>query len=281
MHDVRFHRHNDALGAEGAGAYGNRVIAVCGKGGVGKTAFSAMLVNELAKREQTGSLLAVDADPALGLALALGVQCNVPTIGQVREQLIGAAKSGVEEQERLIAENLDMLVFDSVVDFEGYSFLAMGRSEALGCYCSVNDILRDAMGMLANRFDTIVIDGEAGLEQINRQVASCVGTLLLVSDGSARAMNTVVLLSDIAMRENMVSSDGIELVFNRSTLCEDELFQQAQSAGLPVLGCIPCDGEVARLDASNTPLGKLSSSSSAMHEVAHIVDHLLGVAHEH
>lgn len=44
----------------------HKVIAVCGKGGVGKTALTAMLTRELKNRKDTGHFLVVDADPALG-----------------------------------------------------------------------------------------------------------------------------------------------------------------------------------------------------------------------
>lgn len=46
------------------------VVAVCGKGGVGKTAYTSMLTRVLADRND-GRLLVVDADPALGLNFAL------------------------------------------------------------------------------------------------------------------------------------------------------------------------------------------------------------------
>ena len=53
---------------------GRRVVAVCGKGGVGKSALVAMMARSLADNPHTGRLLVIDADPALGLALALGVE---------------------------------------------------------------------------------------------------------------------------------------------------------------------------------------------------------------
>lgn len=277
MHDIRFHRHSVNPNPHRAT---RRVIAICGKGGVGKTAFSAMLVNELAKHEAAGSILAVDADPALGLALALGAG-NVPTIAELREVIIRAAQSGEEEQEQLIADNLDRLVFDSVVELETCAFLAMGHSSSLGCYCSVNDILRDAIEILASRFDTIVIDGEAGLEQINRQVLGRITDLLLLSDGSKRSMNSVRLLKEIALRDDVVDAEGIQIVFNRSIASVDELLKLAEDADTPVLGHIPFDQEVVEIDASSNSLSKISHQNPAAHEVAHIAAHLLNLGHCH
>ena len=68
-----------------------KVIAVCGKGGVGKTALTAMLTRQLKKRADTGRLLVVDADPALGLLYALNVETD-KTIGAVRDKVLAAAE---------------------------------------------------------------------------------------------------------------------------------------------------------------------------------------------
>ena len=51
-----------------------RIIALAGKGGVGKTSLSAAFVRLLAERRPGARILAVDADPAVGLSTALGVE---------------------------------------------------------------------------------------------------------------------------------------------------------------------------------------------------------------
>ena len=140
---------------------GHRVIAVCGKGGVGKTAVCALMTHALLHRPDTGRLLVIDADPALGLALALGIQPE-RTIASVRDELLAAATSGSAQSEREIAGKLDYLVTQSMVETDDFAFIAMGRSHDLGCYCSVNDLLRDALELLVREFDTVLIDGEAG-----------------------------------------------------------------------------------------------------------------------
>ena len=59
------------------------IIAVCGKGGVGKTVFSALLARALAAAG-VQPLLLVDADPVGGLTSAIGERA-VETLSGVRE----------------------------------------------------------------------------------------------------------------------------------------------------------------------------------------------------
>lgn len=253
---------------------GHRVVAVCGKGGVGKTAVSAMMTHALAHRPGTGRLLVIDADPALGLAVALGIEPE-HTIASVRDELLAAASSGSVEAERDIAARLDYLVFQSLVETDHFAFLAMGRSRDLGCYCSVNDLLRDAVELLAKEFDTVLIDGEAGLEQINRQVVASLDDLVVVSDGSRRAQLTAETIWDMAEQNRLVSHDHVHLLLNR------------QGEGVPVaplredvhphvLGSVPQDGDVELADRACTPLTGLPHDNPAYHAVCHACARLLG-----
>jgi len=253
---------------------GHRVVAVCGKGGVGKTAFSALMTHALSHHPRAGRVLVIDADPALGLAMALGIEPD-KTIASVRDELLAAATSGSAAAERDIAARLDYLVFESLVETDEFAFLAMGRSRDLGCYCSVNDLLRDAVELLVREFDTVLIDGEAGLEQISRQVVAALDDLVVVSDGSQRAQRTVETIWDMAEENHLVDRERIAVVLNR---------QEEGGAVAPLredvrphlLGSVPADAEVARADRASQPLTALPHENPAVHAVAHICDHLLG-----
>ena len=59
------------------------VIALTGKGGVGKTSLSAAIVRVLTQAHPEAKILAIDADPAIGLSVALGVEVK-ETLDEIR-----------------------------------------------------------------------------------------------------------------------------------------------------------------------------------------------------
>ena len=61
-----------------------RLLAVAGKGGVGKTSISAAFVRLLCRAHPDKRILAIDADPAVGLSTALGVEAG-QTLDDIRK----------------------------------------------------------------------------------------------------------------------------------------------------------------------------------------------------
>ena len=114
-------------------------------------------------------ILAIDADPAVGLATALGFR-GERTVNDIRNDLIGRIEKGESENRQALLAALDYEVFAALEERENVAFLAIGRPEQEGCYCKVNSMLRDIIESVARNFDYVVIDGEAGIEQVNRRV---------------------------------------------------------------------------------------------------------------
>jgi CO dehydrogenase maturation factor len=248
-----------------------RLIAVCGKGGTGKTAFTAMAHKALLESGRAGRLLLIDADPAMGLPIALGIEVK-RTMGQVREGIIQTARRGKKEEKIRLVDMLDYMTLEALTELDDFSLLAMGRTETLGCYCPVNDLLRGTIETLSESFDTILIDGEAGVEQINRQVMKHVDTLTIVSDATSRGIQTAALIHKMVRSDGVIGCDRLGLVFNRVTGNEDLLERSAREIGVELFGYVPMDENIAYYDLVGKPLSELPPTSHAPVSVREIVE---------
>jgi len=237
-------------------------VALCGKGGVGKTALAVLLTKIVSEGKR--KLLVVDADPVVGLPQALGMELT-KTMADVSEEIIAAARTGGKKSETEVLNMVDYTVFEALIEGPGYAMLAMGRREGAGCFCPVNDLLRDAIETLARNFDIILIDGEAGVEQINRRVTGQIDVPLIVTDASMRGIQAAALLKDVTLKREAKGAGRIGLVLNRVREGQrDQLRDSAEKLGLEVTGFIPEDENISRYDLAGRPLFELPEDSPAM-----------------
>ena len=167
-----------------------KIIAVAGKGGVGKTSISAAFVRLLTEAYPDKRILAIDADPAVGLSTALGVEVK-ETLDDIRKSIVASVEDGAPREAIELLSEARYRIFDTMVEQQRFSFLAIGRPETAGCYCKVNAYLKEVINLLANDFDYVVIDGEAGIEQINRRVMEKVTHLVLITDPSRKGTQVI------------------------------------------------------------------------------------------
>lgn len=187
------------------------IIALCGKGGVGKTSLSALTTRMLC-RDPSRRVLAIDADPAVGLSYPLGVTVR-KTVDDIRRDLIKALGTNEGVDKEALLRRLDYEMFSALEETKNLAFLAIGRPEGDGCYCQVNHLLRDLIKEIAGQFDVVVIDGEAGLEQINRRVMEMVTHLVIVSDSSLKGRHVADTIYQVSGPLNRIRKAGI--VFNK------------------------------------------------------------------
>ncbi len=221
----------------------SKVLAVAGKGGVGKTSLSAVIVKLLVQAYPDKKILAIDADPAVGLSTALGVEPKL-TLDDIRREAVEAAENGNVRATVEVLGEARYRIFDAMVEMDGFSFIAIGRPEAAGCYCKINTYLKEVIASISDNFDYIVIDGEAGIEQINRRVMEKVTHLLLITDSSKKGCDVVKTIKNVA--DNLVMYDEIGVVVNR--VPSDEVLQFMDLADIPLLGCIPADTNLTERD---------------------------------
>ena len=151
---------------------------------------------------------------------------------------------------------------------EGYLFhspFAEKRADVVsppssGCYCKVNSYLKEVIGLLANSFDYVVIDGEAGIEQIQRRVMEKVTHLLLVTDQSKKGAQVVSTIKNVA--DELIAYDRIGVIVNRVT--NPELADLITVPGVEILSFIPADSAFAANDIKGKSVLELPADSAVL-----------------
>ena len=223
----------------------SRLIAIAGKGGVGKTTVAALLVMRLIQRG-CRPVLAVDADPNTCLDSALGINV-MKTVGGVREDARKFTQEGTVrgmDKKRF----LELRITESLVEGDDFDLIAMGRSEGPGCYCYANNVLKAVLNAMVSRYPYVVLDNEAGLENLSRRIVNKVSLLVMVTDPTIRGFETVRRLHKLSA-EMEIAYDNLAIVVNRLRRQElpagaDEL---KKDTGAAVIVGIPEDEDILNI----------------------------------
>ncbi len=238
------------------------IIAVAGKGGVGKTSLSATIVRCLVEKYPDKKILAIDADPAVGLSTALGIDVKL-TIDDIRKEIIASVDDGDTRTAIELLGEAKYRIFDALVETDGYSFIAVGRPETAGCYCKINSYLKEVIAILSNEFDYVVIDGEAGIEQINRRVMEKVTHLLLITDPSKKGCQVISTIKSVA--DELVMYEKIGVIVNR--MADESLKDYINTNGIPVLSYIENDKNLSMFDIKGENVFNLPPESNVVNGV--------------
>lgn len=205
-------------------------LAVAGKGGVGKTSFTVWLGDYLARKGEEVWL--VDADTALSLGQALGLpEGDVPTPlilekdlihERVGEGFINLNPAVEDLPERLAKKvgNLHLLVMGTIA------------TAGSGCACSPNSLLKALLAhLIIERQQWVIVDLEAGVEHLGRGTVEAVDGLIVVSEPSARSLQTAARISALASQMGLARQ---ALVINRAP----GDFQMPEMTDLPPLTAV-------------------------------------------
>jgi len=240
-------------------------IAITGKGGVGKTTVAGLVISRLIAAGRQ-PVLAVDADPNTCLDLVLGVRVE-KTIGGVREEARVIAGQGMAAGASK-QELLELKIAESLVEAKDFDLIAMGRPEGPGCYCFANNVLKQAIGHLTAEYPYVVIDNEAGLENLSRRLVQKVDVMVMVADPSARGLETVRRLHELA-REMDINYGRLVLVINR--LRRDELPEGAEALRQHTGACcvvgLPDDEALALQDERGVSLSQLPAGNAVVQRI--------------
>jgi CO dehydrogenase maturation factor len=248
------------------------VIAVAGKGGVGKTTLCGLLIQYLGEIGK-GPILAVDADANSNLNEVLGVEVDM-TLGEIREEVARAemaAKSPIPASMSK-ADYAEYKFNSAIVEDDDFDMLVMGRTQGKGCYCFVNGLLQAQLQKLQNHYPYMVVDNEAGMEHISRGILPSMETAILVSDCSRRGVQAAGRIAQL-IKECEMNPRTVGLIINRAPGGElnQGTKEEIENQGLTLLGVVPQDQSVYEYDCDGKPLTSLPEDSPVKQALRDIV----------
>jgi CO dehydrogenase maturation factor len=237
-------------------------LAITGKGGVGKTTLAALLAHVFVERGQ--KVLAIDADPATGLAAACGVppqQAAAITPVAEMEDLIyertGARKGEVGGFFRL-NPRVDDIPERFAIERDGIRILTMGtvKSGGTGCLCPENALLRSLVThLLLRRDEVLILDMEAGVEHLGRGTAGAVDAFIVVVEPGRRALQTAHSIHALAQD---LGIGQVLAVGNKVAAPSDEAFIAEQLPGFEILGFLPTSQQAIEADRAGVAVFDLA-----------------------
>jgi CO dehydrogenase maturation factor len=241
-------------------------IAVAGKGGTGKTTLASMLIRYLAEGKK-GSVLAVDADYNSTLNEALGLE-----VADTIAKILADVKQNKLPTGMTKDVFIELKLHQAMIETEDYDLLVMGGPQGPGCYCFPSEILKRHLDSLDKNYDYMVIDNEAGMEHISRELIENVDILLVISDATAKGVRTAGRIYELARRLK-IKIGAAYLIVTRIADPEP-LRSDIEATGLELLGTIPDDPLVAEYDLLGKPLMDLSADNPAVSAAMQLFDKL-------
>ncbi len=252
------------------------IVSLSGKGGVGKTTLTALILDELARKGFPGPVLAVDGDPAMTLHLALGLPTPPATVADIRDDTALDAKTvrnlpvGITPAD-YVAQQLTAAGVLRRVSLRQMplDFLSMGRREGHGCYCSINKALTTVLNDILGRYPLVVIDNEAGLEHLNRYRLHRVDYFLTVATPARPAIAVAQNIHATARQVGMdIAADG--LLLNRVNGIRPQIDDNTE-----VVSVLPDDRLLFDMEIGGYPIVGLPDSHPLRRALSAVIDHIL------
>ncbi|HTY24606.1 MAG TPA: AAA family ATPase [Desulfomonilaceae bacterium] len=241
-------------------------LAVAGKGGVGKTSITALMIKALIEAGQV-PLLAIDADSNSNLHEVLGIR-EPRSVGCVREDTrkMGDEVPGGMTKDRFMEYQIQACLEET----KNLDFISMGRPEGPGCYCMANNILREIIARLTSNYSVVVIDNEAGMEHLSRRTEEEVDHLFIISDPAPRSLRTIGRILEL-IDEMSGRIHASHVVLSRVKGSIEDLPGNTQGEitklAYPVEAIIPYDEMLIDLDLQGEPLLKISTGAPSYQAV--------------
>ncbi|MHC4855714.1 MAG: P-loop NTPase family protein, partial [Planctomycetota bacterium] len=151
-----------------------------------------------------------------------------------------------------------------LTEAKGFDLVMMGRPEGRSCYCAVNNLLRKYLDQLANRYNFIVLDNEAGMEHLSRRTTNKVDLLCIIAENSP--------IGEMTARRIFELTKKLEIEVGRTGIIWNKSPAPGQIDGIHNFGHIPCDPAVSEVALQGKTVFDISSESPAIKAVQQILE---------
>jgi CO dehydrogenase maturation factor len=244
------------------------IIVSTGRGGTGKSTFAT-----LASACLKSPTLLIDLDPDESLADMLGIDIYSQGLSTISDKLYKIQETSKSTRK---AADLSVESMLAVVEKEclyrgenGVDLIVLGAKLTKGCYCIPDDVLKNIIPRMMDRYDNVIIDSPAGLEHLNRKVVSHVDSLFVVLDPSSKSLQHIGRIRDIA-RELKITYRNFYLLADCFFSEEDQT--HFTNSGEEILGHVEFDPDVAAFNLAGKSLLTLPATSPAALSVKKILE---------
>ncbi len=235
----------------------NRIIAVSGKGGVGKTTTSALMLKYLISKMPCPKILVIDVDADTNMPDVLGIKVDRShTVGGIAQELRDKINKGRLDPTFDKASFLESKTFEIMVEGEKFDLLVMSKSEGEGCYCFINSAMTGILDTIQDAYDIILIDTAAGLEHFSRRTMKDIDDLFIVTDPSTMGMRTVERI--IELTTELSSKVYNKYIIGNRFTTESERFLRGKFPesrdDVKVLGILPANQAIQEFNLTGKSL---------------------------
>ena len=256
-------------------------IAVCGKGGSGKSVIVRLLATGL--RARGLRVLVVDSDESnTGLHRMLGFDSPPsPLIGllggkqKLEEEIEARIRAGESEMSlELIREEMPITSIppEYIFEIDGIKLVNIGKilMALEGCACPMGIVSRSFLKKLRLEADEIaVVDLEAGVEHFGRGVETSVDCVLVAVEPSIDSLEVAEKISELAAQ---IQIADVWVVLNKITSEEvaEKLTDRLSQGDIRVIGAIHQNPEIFEACLEGRPI----KGAVAAEDVNKILDFL-------
>ncbi|MFO7796724.1 MAG: AAA family ATPase [Promethearchaeati archaeon] len=247
------------------------IISINGKGGAGKSLTTTLMAKVLIEIYNK-KLLLIDGDPTHPHLSYMMNLIPKNTIEDLRTEII---QKSINKTLRIdkIAQEIDYKVYNIIEETKRFGLLSIGQPNIEGCFCPLNTLLRSVIDSISQDYDIILIDCEAGLEQINRKVIRNVDVILIISDMTIRSLETVKSIKLTAQK--FTHSKYIGLILNRVKKDYGLILDYIKNLDIPLIGQIPEDEIISEYDLKGKPIIEIPTNSKSFIAMNSIINNLL------